>query len=652
MNKDWPAYCGLFLIGLYCLFSSVFQRIFAHLHIQLPFLDFPVFIGEILLFFCGILLLFHWKMNGRKSTQIHFILFAVFVAWILFKAFWHYSGPLAFRNAALFYYALFAIFGFEFYRNTFFSQRSMITVLFVLLFAKWVIGINNYYVFPYFCLCLILMLRIENRWLCCLAIPFVISRPEYECLAQNCNVFNFLFFFQGSARARLVGHVAALSFLVSILIFQYIKITRQRKIQLLAFIVLIFGVIVFKSADRNALSSMADFSDLFKGYAKLKEQIRLKGVGFEPRALPVQLYSEEENTFSGEVNQHYKFFVPRLNKKEQDAHDYLKENVQKIKDGAQESLKNLYHEINTEREAMIKKVVEQPDGAEAKKIFNTAVQNSGEETAQKILELQRMNNERTQYFTGKLESVEVVPQGHEPNSLKSRQESAKQIEKIARNPQLKESIAKIEKMAEYKKRLYSEKIKSETLDEVSALVEAAGKKGEMALSHVWLLDEDSQQKNEFRNIIVAENNIFFRLLVWADMFKELTVGREWFVVDFSKPQRSKSIEILGWAATEWERDGWITPHNSFIHIIYRAGIVGVALIVFLFCMLITLVRDFIAIRSFVGILLLAVFVYWVVIANFLVFLEFPYNAIPFWTLLGMTLAYREDQKNKIRAANT
>ena len=66
--------------------------------------------------------------------------------------------------------------------------------------------------------------------------------------------------------------------------------------------------------------------------------------------------------------------------------------------------------------------------------------------------------------------------------------------------------------------------------------------------------------------------IVFRLFVWRDMARELVQKRAWWGFSFGYPQRSRSLEVLRWAIGEWSRDGWITPHNSFFHIIYRAGL--------------------------------------------------------------------------------
>jgi len=47
-------------------------------------------------------------------------------------------------------------------------------------------------------------------------------------------------------------------------------------------------------------------------------------------------------------------------------------------------------------------------------------------------------------------------------------------------------------------------------------------------------------------------------------------------------------------------------------------------------------------RDTTGFFLVAILVYWIVVANFLVTLELPFFAIPFWCLLGLTWAYGQD----------
>ncbi|MDE2215317.1 MAG: O-antigen ligase family protein, partial [Candidatus Omnitrophica bacterium] len=151
-----------------------------------------------------------------------------------------------------------------------------------------------------------------------------------------------------------------------------------------------------------------------------------------------------------------------------------------------------------------------------------------------------------------------------------------------------------------------------------------------------------------RSLQLNENNIVFRLFVWRDMYREfIHTPQAWLTgFSFGHPQRSKSLEVLGWAKGEWSRDGWITPHNSFLHIIYRAGILGVGMIGALFFMMAKLIRDFYRMNSIEGGLLMAILIYWMVVSNFFVILEFPYNAIVIWPLFGIAWAYRDQLKEQ------
>ena len=175
---------------------------------------------------------------------------------------------------------------------------------------------------------------------------------------------------------------------------------------------------------------------------------------------------------------------------------------------------------------------------------------------------------------------------------------------------------------------------------------------EMKKFHVphWLRKIISNEilSNRIRNgrdLDVDESNIVFRLFVWRDMARELIKEKAWWGFSFGHPQRSESLEVLKWAESEWGRDGWITPHNSFFHIIYRAGVLGLALIIILFVMIGGLIKDFFRMNSVEGGLLVGALVYWLILSNFFVILEFPYNAIIFWTLFGITWGYRADLRN-------
>ena len=150
----------------------------------------------------------------------------------------------------------------------------------------------------------------------------------------------------------------------------------------------------------------------------------------------------------------------------------------------------------------------------------------------------------------------------------------------------------------------------------------------------------------FRDLDAAYGNQVFRFLIWRDMFWEFMKDHPWFGFSFGKPQRSLSLEVLRMGEVDWMRDGWIAPHNSFLHILYRGGIMGLALILAIIWLIVGLTKDFLHARSWRGGLLISGLISWIIMAQFGVILELPYNAIPFWSMFGFALAYRE----KLQAA--
>lgn len=131
----------------------------------------------------------------------------------------------------------------------------------------------------------------------------------------------------------------------------------------------------------------------------------------------------------------------------------------------------------------------------------------------------------------------------------------------------------------------------------------------------------------------------FRILIWQDAHRELFDHKPLFGFDFGKPFRSDKLEIMRWGIDDWQRDGWIAMHNSYLNIIYRAGIVGVAFIVAMAAVFVYCVRIFVRVRSVAGLLLCASLMVPLTAAAFSVTLELPYTAIPIWTLYGLILAY-------------
>ncbi len=142
-----------------------------------------------------------------------------------------------------------------------------------------------------------------------------------------------------------------------------------------------------------------------------------------------------------------------------------------------------------------------------------------------------------------------------------------------------------------------------------------------------------------RPLGIEQGTIFFRLFIWRDMIKQLSDKKPVFGFDFGRPFRSRNLAILNWGQSECRKDGWIAAHNSYLEIVYRAGIVGILFILGIFTAVAILTKEFLQRKSVTGILLCGALISWLAMANFLVILELPYNAIPFWSLFGMTFAY-------------
>src|SRR3989338_3000275 len=115
---------GLVTMGAISFGYLLFKRSLAEVNVQFAFLDFPVFIGEIVLLLCLIIAAVKWAVERPKFNRWHIFLLGYFL-FILYKAFTGYlhGGALAFRHAALFYYFVFAVFGFYFFNKQFFSPN-------------------------------------------------------------------------------------------------------------------------------------------------------------------------------------------------------------------------------------------------------------------------------------------------------------------------------------------------------------------------------------------------------------------------------------------------------------------------------------------------------------------------------------------------
>ncbi len=150
---------------------------------------------------------------------------------------------------------------------------------------------------------------------------------------------------------------------------------------------------------------------------------------------------------------------------------------------------------------------------------------------------------------------------------------------------------------------------------------------------------DKKTKRVIEGLGQRYNTAIFRLFTWRSMIRQLIRERAVVGFDFGKPLRSEEVEIAQMAYGEWSRDGWMAAHNSYLEIIYRSGIIGIILILSFFIVFFRLTKSLIKLKSFTGICLVSIMVYWMITAFFYVTFEMPYSAIFFWSLFGITLTY-------------
>ncbi|MCB9757502.1 MAG: O-antigen ligase family protein [Candidatus Omnitrophica bacterium] len=473
----------LVLVGFFCYFYALYASDFAELHIQFAGLDFPIFIGEILLGVCVLLFLIY-ILKFSVCFNLRFVwLGTLYVSWVLAKAFLGYVhwGPLALRNAALFYYPFFALIGYMIFERSLYQGLGRWFLLGFLLWNLLFVNINDYFVIAFLMLAFGLswhlrqqVLRFAGIFLC--AFYVIHSRVMWW-----------------GCRSHMVGIGVMAIFLAGYFLFGMFKAQRRVKLLTLFVLVVIFVGFLFKFGDHNALKSMMTFRQLVKEYKKLDVDVRKNETTYIHEPLIVRLYNENSKTLP------------------------------------------LFTNKNSKNQSLF---LDKP----------------------------------------------------------------------------------------------REEVEKHSLPEIKMIAEPSQVPVEPAVQ------SDSSPSHE-RRLDVAYANICFRLFVWKDMVDDFIKQKAWGGVSFGQPQRSPSLEAAHWATADWLRDGWITPHNSFLHMIYRGGLVGFVCVVMIFGLLVNMTRRFLKLRSVWGGLLVGCLVYWVTISNFLVFLEFPYNAIPFWTFWGMTLAY-------------
>jgi len=547
-------YFGLVCIGAISFGYVVFIRPFAELHIQFPFLDFPIFIGEILLFSCLLLFLAKRRIKPQRLKKEHYLIICYFV-FIMVKALFGYFkwGPLALRHAALFYYPAFIIFGYYFFRSGFFNDRRRLLMALLILLTFFIEKNAMFWPIAGIILTVVLAQSYSNKII------------KYSLLTLLLCVTPYVSLFY-TARTMLVGHLVSFLYLVAM---WCIVSERNRGIKWATIVLIIllttFMTLRFSSHnDIKSLLNIVETTERISGYYKMRKE-RL--VDYQPVARKVRLYFPDKEM-------------------------------------------KLLEEIGREYRAELENELRSLSSASATKLIE-------KEIAQLENELRSLSSASA---TKLIESEDAVGAQLEVVNIAVQQDNLKETTEVR---------GKIQKLLERKKEI-SVAISSEM---------ASTEKGKA------LFTDESKQDYD-RHLDSSVGNMAFRLFIWSDMLAEFSREKPILGFDLGKPLRSPSLEVGKMASGEWERDGWIGAHNSFLHILYRTGIVGILFIVFILSKLLSLIKSFIKLRLWTGILLCAIIIKWFVAANFLLIFELPYTAIPIWSLFGMTLAYCQSKVDR------
>ncbi len=577
-------YIGLMFIGLISLGYVIWVSPFAELHIQLPFLDFPIFIGELLLFLC--LVLFFIKYNNASQWVFRFsqYLLVGYFIFVIGKTFWGYLewGPLAFRNAALLYYPAFAILGFSFYRREIFDKKECIFLVVAIIFLLVTRAFNAYFLLTLLTLGCVLAKSYPPgiiRWIIFSLI--VICAP-------------YTTFFQ-TARMMIVSNFISGVYLVTIL---PVVLGFTKKIRRLLALAGVFFVVlgIFYFADHNSLKSIVDVKNMSEVFRFYDKKVQADAKFYKMKEYKkVELY----NPNIGANKEIKKKVVDQIKKELQDVLS------KKIEEKKQVSVKREKEKLRFPVEQVSDKVEEVFIGKEVPEIFVEEMSDKVEE----VFVEKEVSEVSVEDVRNKIRKFLVEDKVSEASAEQAKDEIHEALVKL--------DIQGIEDIS-------IELVESVFVDEEIEKMQVR-KKGKG-----W----------------VGNNNSVFRLLIWRDMLVEFFRERPIFGFDFGKPLRSISLEILNWGESEWGRDGWVGAHNSYLHIIYRMGVVGLGFILIILWVLVRMVRQSIQAKSVTGILLCGIIINWFVAANFLLIFELPYTAIPIWTIYGMTLAYCRGLKPK------
>lgn len=649
---------GFLTLGIVSLGYLVLVKRLAEWNIQLPFLNFPIFFGEIVLFLClAVFVVGHWDCRRKFTNKWQPVILCYFM-FVIAKALYGYVqwGPLALRHAALFYYPVFAVFAYAFYRKGLFSKNGCL-ILFFLICTVLAVKHNEYWTVGLVLLGFILVKFYPQNAVKLVMVAILLVLTPYKDFFQTSRMMIVSNFLSG---LYLAGTLPLI-----------LSINKKLKLALIMFMGGAVALGLYMFADRGAVKSIVAFENMRSVIDHCDQGIEANAGNFEMKKREVKLFNPDRfirNYLSVEEEQKLRQAI-LMNAREtisdfspQQTGEKTQEVVEAVKREITSSLeKQLFPEQSLQvlEEAEISKPQSQEtvpvEDLEAAKqeIASSLEKQLFPEQSLQVLEEAEISKPQPQERT-LVEDLEAVKREITSSLEKqlSPEESPQVLEEAEIDkPQLQKttSVEDLEATRAEMQHILLKKVQREI---ASFLAEKVVDKQVNAVAVDIVKNQiEGALMNEFRRKAplvpsqktatgwVDNNNAVFRLLIWRDMWRDLKREKPILGFSFGTPFRSKSLEILDWGTGDWARDGWIEPHNSYWHIIYRGGIIGVLFIVSVLFVLFMMIWRFLHAKSITGILLCGIIINWFVAANFLVIFELPYTAIPIWTIYGMTLAY-------------
>jgi hypothetical protein len=280
---QWIDYALMTIIGFTCAKYVFFGgHPFAEQHIQFRFIKFPIFVGEFVLAGCLILFAVKVSLSRIRINRWHWLI-AFYFFFVVIKALKGFVqwGPLAFRDAALFYYLAFGVIVYFAYRPDYFNRLILWICYSLLIWAFFVKPFNEFWFLGRILLGLIIAYKYPERWVgVCMAAGILLLSP-YQFFIEN-------------TRMIILGNFVAVSFLaLSSAVFINPKFRKNVAIASILSVFLL-AIYIFNFAAYRPARTIFKFHKTSVFFNELDERIQAQKPHFKMMTIrQTQLYSPD-----------------------------------------------------------------------------------------------------------------------------------------------------------------------------------------------------------------------------------------------------------------------------------------------------------------------------------------------------------------------